>query len=441
MKFKFAGFLVGASLACAATTTAAVEAYPTVTKRADFPGVPGAKEPQSTLVSAGGGLFYGTTSSGGTEDYGTLYSFNSITGAISTLFSFGVGNFGSTPYAPLIPVGGGIYYGTTSSGGTGGYGAIFKFDSTTGAVTEAASCDGSNCDGLYSGLVVNPLTGRYYGTSYYGASGYSGGIYEFDPGNGAITQKAGCTDGDVCEYFYAPLAWDGARQVFYGASVEGGEYSGSIVSFDPATNALELRAECLDTAPGGEYQCYELYSGLVQAGNGLFYGTSYYGGQFGEGSIYSFNPATNELSLAASFDGVNGESPYYGSLALGDDGLLYGATYYGGTAGTGAVYSFNPDDNSISLIASLSGANGEGPNGGLVNAGDGTFYGTTGFGGAIDDGWGNGTGTVYQLQTTEPVPGPLPAMGAALAYGWSRRLRRRLRQAGMNGDPAAAPRA
>lgn len=40
--------------------------------------------------------------------------------------------------------------------------------------------------------------------------------------------------------------------------------------------------------------------------------------------------------------------------------------------------------------------------------------------------WGEGPDQTFQLEIEAPVPGPLPALGGAAAFGWSRKLRRRL---------------
>ena len=93
----------------------------------------------------------------------------------------------------------------------------------------------------------------------------------------------------------------------------------------------------------------------------------------------------------ASFDGANGQNPYNGPLVQGLDGKLYGTTYAGGANGTGSVfkvstsgaimtlYSFCPQD------GCLDGAN---PVAGLTLGSNGNFYGTTSGGGA-DGGYGS----------------------------------------------------
>jgi uncharacterized repeat protein (TIGR03803 family) len=80
----------------------------------------------------------------------------------------------------------------------------------------------------------------------------------------------------------------------------------------------------------------------------------------------------------------------------------------------------------ITFQGSFNGTNGRNPVSALTAAGNGLYYGTTRFGGA------NGGGTIFAfdsgVRSSNPVPGPLPLMGAGAAFGWSRRLRRRIQQ-------------
>ena len=82
---------------------------------------------------------------------------------------------------------------------------------------------------------------------------------------------------------------------------------------------------------------------------------------------------------------------------------------------------------SISLIASFDGTgNGAYPYAALTPTGNGNFYGTTYNNGP------NGSGTIFEFDpgsnVSTPTPGPLPLMGDGAAFGWSRRLRRRIQQ-------------
>lgn len=148
------------------------------------------------------------------------------------------------------------------------------------------------------------------------------------------------------------------------------------------------------------------YSSLVQAPDGNFYGTTYYGGVYNDGTV--FRVTTNgTLTLLFSFAGTNGAYPTAG-LSMGADGNLYGTTYNGGTNvfGNGTVfrittngvlttlYIFSPTfDDVVGAVVYSTNTDGANPYGGLTLGPDGNFYGTTQQGGT------SGAGTVFQMTT------------------------------------------
>ena len=87
--------------------------------------------PKAALIQGLDGVFYGTTSSGGSAGLGTVFSIT-LQGHVTILHSFGDGTVpsdGSAPVAPLLQGSDGNFYGTTPSGGTAGKGTIFKISS------------------------------------------------------------------------------------------------------------------------------------------------------------------------------------------------------------------------------------------------------------------------------------------------------------------------
>jgi len=86
--------------------------------------------PQAGLLPGADGNFYGTTWSGGayTNDtgvgYGTVFEVTT-NGMLTTLVSFDSTN-GAFPEAGLVQGRDGNFYGTTSQGGTNGYGTVFR---------------------------------------------------------------------------------------------------------------------------------------------------------------------------------------------------------------------------------------------------------------------------------------------------------------------------
>ena len=72
-----------------------------------------------------------------------------------------------------------------------------------------------------------------------------------------------------------------------------------------------------------------------------------------------------------------------GGLIEGKDGNLYGSTFYGGSFtnehpdGLGTVFKMTPSG-ALTVLASFDGTNGMYPQGALVEASDGNFYGACG---------------------------------------------------------------
>ena len=129
------------------------------------------------------------------------------------------------------------------------------------------------------------------------------------------------------------------------------------------------------------------------------------------------------ITLKGSFVGYNGSNPY-AALTPAGNGKFYGTTSEGGDNGLGAIFEFDPDIGSITLIDSFNLSNGYKPYAALTPAGNGKFYGTT------SEGGNNGGGAIFEFDPgadSVPTPAPLPLMGAGAAFGWSRKLRRRLR--------------
>jgi uncharacterized repeat protein (TIGR03803 family) len=99
-----------------------------------FAGANDGAQPYAGLLQGSDGSFYGTTYAGGTTNYsaqlgtygyGTVFKI-STNGALTSLYSFTGGNDGAQPYAGLVQGSDGDFYGTTSGGGLGGGGTVFR---------------------------------------------------------------------------------------------------------------------------------------------------------------------------------------------------------------------------------------------------------------------------------------------------------------------------
>jgi uncharacterized repeat protein (TIGR03803 family) len=411
------------SLAVATLTPLPTVAAPGITLQGSFDGAINGSGPYAALTAAGNGIYYGTTQNGGANGNGAIFKFDSTTGSITLQDSFD-GTNGSYPTAALTAAGNGLYYGTTEYGGTSNNGAIFEFDSANGSITLKGSFDGANGSNPYAALTAAG-NGLYYGTTLQGGASNNGAIFEFDPANsanGSITLK-GNFDGANGTRPYAALTSAG-NGIYYGTTENGGgNGSGGIFEFDPANSAngsTTLKGN-FNVANGSRP-----YAALAAAGNGIYYGTTYGGGTNFNGGIFAFDSANGSITLQGSFDFNNGSNPYAALTAAGN-GIYYGTTYGGGANFNGGIFAFDSANGSINLLASFDGTNGSdpyGPYAALTAAGNGFFYGTTPNGGA------NYQGAIFAFDSgvRDPVPGPLPLMGAGAAFGWSRRLRRRIQQ-------------
>jgi uncharacterized repeat protein (TIGR03803 family) len=100
------------------------------------------------------------------------------------------------------------------------------------------------------------------------------------------------------------------------------------------------------------------------------------------------------FTTLVNFDGTNGANPAYGSLVQGTDGNLYGTTENGGASNGGTVFRLSQTGeltNLYSFCALAKCADGLQPYAGLTLATDGNLYGTTRGGGNGFGGVGYGT--------------------------------------------------
>ena len=133
-------------------------------------------------------------------------------------------------------------------------------------------------------------------------------------------------------------------------------------------------------------------AGLIQDAAGNFYGTTYSGGASNLGTVFKLDTAGTETVLH-SFTGADGAGPLAG-LLLDTSGNLYGTTFSGGTSGKGTLFKLDATGVETVLYSFTGGIDGGGPHGGLLRDAAGNLYGTTPSGGL------RGNGTVFKLDTT-----------------------------------------
>jgi uncharacterized repeat protein (TIGR03803 family) len=120
----------------------------------------------------------------------------------------------------------------------------------------------------------------------------------------------------------------------------------------------------------------------VQLSNGNFYGVTWWAGQGSSengGTVWKATPAGKVMALHtfASTSGAfpDGENPVIG-FAAGADGNLYGTTASGGTANAGVFYKLTPSGSFTALYNFCSLPNCTDGSGPIILGQDGNFYGT-----------------------------------------------------------------
>ena len=146
---------------------------------------------------------------------------------------------------------------------------------------------------------------------------------------------------------------------------------------------------------------------LIQGTDGNLYSTTVYGGSStncsgGCGTVFKIG-TEGKLTTLHSFNGTDG-AELYGGLVQATDGNFYGTTRYGGTStncegvGCGSVFKITPAGKLTTIFNFHGVSDGFWPVAGLVQGTDGNLYGTTSFGGT--SGYcGTGCGTVFKIST------------------------------------------
>jgi uncharacterized repeat protein (TIGR03803 family) len=330
--------------------------------------------PVAGLLVGSDGLLYGSTTSGAVSQLGstgTVFRLSPDGSGFLVIHRFAsyvttnvlgspVNTDGATPESELIEGPDRFLYGVTRNGGPNGTGVVFKLAKdgsgfavlhAFGPVTSAAGATPTlNADGLnLLGPLVVTSEGVLYGTASSGGANGTGTLFRLG------------LDGNGFEVIY---------------------------TFSPLT----INANGLSTNADGATPI----AGLTDGKDGKLYGVTNLGGTEGNGTVFSFDPATRLLTPMHAFDGSKGARPT-GELLLAQDGLLYGSTATGGTSteGTtttfGTLFSIARDGTGFTSLASFEGRDGSTPTGKMLQLDASTFVGLAAGGGKC------GQGVIYNF--------------------------------------------
>ncbi len=282
----------------------------------------------------------------------------------------------------------GKLYATSEAGGINGIGTIICFDTLTNIISAVHYFSYTDSVGVHPNsnlLLAND--NKFYGTTEQGGLTDTGGIYSFDYINNIYADIHNFTDTEGrCDN----NLMQATNGIIYGTTSYTnitGEY-GVLFSCNPV-NLLYSNLYYFDNTVINNGSSSHT---LVQATNGLLFGLSEGNGNVNHGRIYSYNITTNtcNLDLYNFANSTLGRNPC-GKLLQATNGLFYGMTSEGGANSIGVIYSFNPIDSVYTKLYDFNTPTGGFPNGSFIQASDGKLYATTVVGGI------NNAGVVFRF--------------------------------------------
>jgi hypothetical protein len=303
-------------------------------------------DPVKNLCLASNGKVYGIVSSGAVDfnEYyeGGIYSYDTETKEYELIFGFladEVGNdtTGVTPVGGIIQASNGKLYGVCSEGGLN-KGILYELNPNTQEFIKLYDFSYSSDEGYFPSSGLLEVNGKLYGSTMYGGTGGTGSFYEYDIETGTVNNLL-VLDYDSVGYssYASPVYYNGH---IYGLCRSGGEYNdGTLFSYNVNTGNIEIYP--FEESSLGANPTIQL-----TVLNNKLYGVTKVGGVNGDGVLYEFNPDTKLLEKRIDFNSFTGVRDPNSNL-VAHNNLLYGLVSY--SANSGTMFSYNPINNLVSF--------------------------------------------------------------------------------------------
>ncbi len=323
----------------------------------------------------------------------------------TVLYRFKSGTDGQAPIAGLVHLDG-EFYGTTSRGGNGvcvhghysdpGCGTVYQVSRT--GVEHVIYNFQDGLDGSYPAANLIAVGGTLYGTTFTGGGISQGGqtnygtVFSMTTGGAeTILYRFGQTPADLFSNPKSGLTY--VKGTLYGTTTAGGSACRSPGGCGSVYEVTAAGAASLLYGFGANDPSTDGYGPVddLRYVNGTFYGTTPFGGTYvTDGTVFSVTTSGVETVLHSFGAAGDGQIPMAGLAYL--DGTFYGTTAYGGANGYGTVFAMSPAGAEHVLYSFTGGADGSRPSARLTIL-KGALFGTTEFGGT------SGEGTVFELST------------------------------------------
>lgn len=285
-----------------------------------------AKYPVNGLASDGHGYLWGTSTVGGSNASWAVYKVRMSDGGFTKVAEHQAGGVSYRGRTPLAGVSGNatspLLWGTASVGGTNNLGTLFSYNTSTGETKVVANFTGIT--GLFQGSKPNSkpyvdAAGVVWGTTETGGAFDYGTAFKYDSNTGVFTTvKAFETSSKTPRGSLVPMS-DG---LIWGTTSIGSSNSGSVFKIDPATSAFTtVHAFAFATPSDGS----QPICGLAEA-NGFVWGTTTHGGSdsSGSGTLFKIEMATGTYTAVQSFTSATGVPS--GDVIVDASGNVWGTT-------------------------------------------------------------------------------------------------------------------
>jgi len=269
--------------------------------------------PYAGLMEGSDGALYGTTSLGGSNySWGTVFKLNRDGSAYTVLFSFPGGADGARPQAGLIEGTDGALYGTTSSGGSNDFGTVFRLNRDGSAYTVLHRFTGG-ADGAhpYAGL-IGASDGALYGTTTNGGTNNAGTVFKLNRDGSGYTVLRSFTGGTDGAAPYAGLT-QGQDGLLYGTTLGGGSNGyGTVFTLNKDGSGYRILFSFRGTADDGARP----QAGLLKGSDGALYGSTLYGGDMNGGIVFKLFSSAPQVALTGiSFGDLGAHLIFSGGAA------------------------------------------------------------------------------------------------------------------------------
>jgi uncharacterized repeat protein (TIGR03803 family) len=314
----------------------------------------------------------------------------------------------------------GFLWATSNLGGASNVGTIFKVlpDGTQFQVVASFNAGGSNVEPSYSSGTLLEVAAAHelWGVTSSGGAAGSGAIFKINEDTGAMTTMASFKNDSGPDAGQGPVGGlvDDGQGHYWGTTQSGGEAGyGVVFKFTPSTGELKAVGEF--TGKDGAIPGDAPLGRMVQGPDGKLWGTTQFGGVDDFGTVFVVDPVMETVTSKVEFTGTDGANPGgtpRGDLASDGSSAVWGTTYNGGANGTGTVFAVDTATGLLTTKVDFTAQSGTAtaganPASGLLKVG-GFFWGTAASGAT------NGAGTIYTVNiATGAVQTVLEVAGSA----------------------------